>query len=339
MAGGSPEAWDSVKGILADIAAKSKDGRSCCARFGTGGAGHFVKMAHNAIEYGYMGVLAELYQLMRDVYGMSVSETREFFARFAQDPDIGGYLVEITADILAKRDDSPETGHVGAGGSETVMLIDRVHHGAGNKGTGRWASEVALKMGIPISVLTQALYERYFSVERRDLSRGGAGASRPTARAARDEDTEARLKHTLRLAQYICFEQGLRLIEKASEVHGWDVRLCDVLSVWEAGCIIRTQFLPLMREALSDTDGGLFASGRVRALTEESVVSARRVVCEATEAAAPVFCLGTAVAYYDGLFAKHLPTTMIQAQRDYFGAHGYRRIDIEGNFHSEWKRR
>jgi 6-phosphogluconate dehydrogenase len=326
MAGGAPEAYARVRPIFEAIAAKV-DGAPCCAHLGPDGAGHFVKMVHNGIEYADMQLIAETYALMKDGLGLGYPEMQAAFAAWNQG-DLESYLIEITADILGKRD--PETG-----APMVEVILDR----AGQKGTGGWAVAAALQLGVPAPTIAEAVAARSLSAAKEARL---YAASRLTGPAAGDTPGGAldltALRDALFAAKIAAYAQGFEVMAAASLEHGWGLDLGTIASIWRGGCIIRARFLDRIREAYA-RDAALanlmldsyFAAALAETqerLRDSVVLAARRGI------AAPA--LGSALAYYDGYRSARLPANLIQAQRDYFGAHTYERVDRPSSFHSDW---
>lgn len=323
MAGGSESAWDEVKHILNDIAADNPDSGSCCSYFGEGGAGHFIKMVHNGIEYGYMEIISELYSIIRSHYGLTPDEIADIFDMLSADENVSSYLMNITAKILRKKDE--ETGK---------NMLDVISDEAGNKGTGKWTSQCALEMGVSIPVLTEALYARYTSAEYR-----AKGLERVESKRCFDRRALEEVKSALEFGQYLCFENGLRLIKRASDIKGWDVDFFEVLKTWENGCIIRTSFSGNMKFAYSKDNNikSLIDDEQISHILRFNLASAKSIINKAMQCNIPSFSLSAAVNYYIAYVCEEMPTVMIQAQRDFFGAHTYRRVDKEGMFHTKWE--
>ncbi len=323
MAGGNESAWNEVKHILKDIAADNPVSGSCCDYFGEGGAGHFIKMVHNGIEYGYMQIISEIYAVIRSYYGLSPDEIADVFDELRDDENVSSYLVDITAKILRKKD--AETGK---------NMIDVISDEAGNKGTGKWTSQCALEMGVSIPVLTEALFARYTSTEYRARELDRVEYKRSFDRQAIEE-----VKMALEFGQYLCFENGLRLIKKASDIKGWNVDFFDILKTWENGCIIRTEFSGNMKFAYNkDSDiRSLIADEHISHILKFNLASAKSMINKAMQCSVPSFSLSAAVNYYMAYECCEMPTVMIQAQRDFFGAHTYKRVDKEGMFHTKWE--
>jgi 6-phosphogluconate dehydrogenase len=326
MAGGAPAAYARVRHIFEAIAAQV-DGVPCCAHLGPDGTGHFVKMLHNGIEYADMQLIAETYALMKEGLGLGYPAMQAAFAAWNQG-DLDSYLIEITADILGKRD--PETGQ-----PMVEMILDR----AGQKGTGGWAVAAALEVGVPAPTIAEAVAARSLSARKEERVSAAARLARPAAHGDRDPTIDlATLRDALLAAKIAAYAQGFAVMASASAAHGWGLDLGTVATIWRGGCIIRARFLDRIREAyardaelrnlmLDSYFAAVLASAQER-LREAVVLAARRGI------AAPA--LGSALAYYDGYRSAQSPANLIQAQRDYFGAHTYERIDRSGSFHSDW---
>jgi 6-phosphogluconate dehydrogenase len=328
MPGGNSEAWPFVKPIFERIAAKTTDGVPCCAWIGPDGAGHFVKMVHNGIEYGDMQMICEAYFLMEKVLGMAPDEMHRVFTEWNKG-ELNSYLVEITAKILAKKD--PETGKA---------LIHVILDTAEQKGTGKWASTVALDLGVPAQTIAIAVFARMMSALKSERVAAAKILSGPTARF---EGNRAEFIEMIRQALYaskICsYAQGFQLLRAANEEYQWHLDFGVISSLWRAGCIIRAAFLSKIKDAF-DRDPALpnllldpyFASAIAGGGT-----AWRRVIATAVELGIPVPAFSTALAYYDSYRSAVLPANLLQAQRDFFGAHTYRRLDKEGVFHTRWE--
>ncbi len=327
MPGGDPEAWPLVRDVLQDIAAEAPDGRPCCDWVGPDGAGHFVKMVHNGIEYGDMQVIAEAYDLMQAM-GMANADMAEVF-RTWDDGVLDSFLVEITADILAHTD--PDTGE---------STLDTILDAAGQKGTGTWTAIAALEAGQPLTLVAEAVFARVVSslVNRRRIASDVlVGPDRTLAADAIDLDD---LRDALYASKVTSYAQGFMLLADASEEHGWDLDLGRVASLWREGCIIRAVFLDDITaafEADPDLDNLLLADVFTDALAAAQD-GWRRVVATAVGAGIPVPAYGTALAYYDGIRSVRTPANLVQAQRDYFGAHTFERTDRDRGewFHTDW---
>lgn len=322
MGGGPREAWERVAPILTAIAARFGDA-PCAAWMGPDGAGHFVKTAHNGIEYADMQMIAEIYGVLRDGYGLGAQEIAPVFARWNEGA-LRSYLVEITASVLAA--DDPETG---------APMVDVIVDSAGQKGTGRWTAIEALLLGAPDTTIEAAVAARNLSA-RRDERDAGAALFGGPGRIAGTPDVD-RLEAALLAGKIACYAQGFGLLAAASAEFGWDLPLPEVARVWRAGCIIRSALLDEMAAAL-DADPGrnlMFApdfAERMRA----SHASLRAVVAEAALAGTPTPALGAALAYFDMMRAARSTANLLQGQRDFFGAHGFGRIDAPGAHHGPW---
>lgn len=326
MPGGPREAWDQVAPILTAIAAKV-DGEPCCAYLGGDGVGHFVKMVHNGIEYGDMQLISEAYFLMKHLAGISTAEMADIFARW-NEGELQSYLIEITADIMRRIDE--ETGQ---------PLVEVILDEAGHKGTGMWTSQVALELGVPAPTITEAVYARYISALKNERVAASQVLTGPAAPSAIDKEAFVEEVRQALYASKICsYAQGFALLSRAAAEYGWELDLGTIASLWRGGCIIRAQFLDRIREAYHSVKDlrNLLLAPYFRDVVTRSQASWRRVVALAANAGLPVPGLSSALNYYDLYRHERLPANLLQAQRDYFGAHTYRRIDKEGVFHTEW---
>jgi len=326
MPGGPKEAWDAVSSIFTAISAKV-NGDPCCAYLGGDGVGHFVKMVHNGIEYGDMQLISEAYFLMKELAGMSAAEMSEVFARW-NEGELQSYLIEITADILRRVD--PETGKA---------LVDVILDEAGHKGTGMWTSQVALELGVPAPTITEAVYARYISALKAERTAAAAVLQAPETRVSVDrEELVEQVRQALFAAKVCSYAQGFAILDRAAEEYGWQLDKGVIASIWRGGCIIRAQFLDSIREAYDQDPGlkNLLLAPYFKEVVTRAQEGWRRVVGLAAAAGLPVPGLSSALAYYDLYRHARLPANLIQAQRDYFGAHTYRRVDKEGVFHTEW---
>jgi 6-phosphogluconate dehydrogenase len=327
MAGGAQAAYDQARPVLETIAARF-GGTPCCARVGGDGAGHFVKMIHNGIEYGVMQLIAEAFVLLRDAGGLTHGEMAETFRRW-NDTELSSYLVEITAGILGKKDDfSP------------APLVEMILDKAGQKGTGRWSSEAALELGIPVPTITEAVFARALAALKEERVAAGKVVAGPSPRPAigsRDAFVE-NVRQALLGATIVTYAQGLAVIEAASEARNWSIDLADVAAIWRAGCVIRARLLDEVMRAFQGAGKprNLICAPAFAALLTSAQGSWRQAVCVAIESGIPVPGLSSALAYFDGYRSPRLWANMIQAQRDYFGAHTYERTDRKGSFHTEW---
>ena len=330
MPGGNPEAWPHVKDIFQSIAAKVEDGSPCCDWVGANGAGHYVKMIHNGIEYGDMQMICEAYDVMRHVLGMEPAEMAEVFTEWNQG-ELDSYLIEITAEILAKTDD--ESGK---------PMIDLILDAAGQKGTGKWTGIDALQLGAVATAITEAVYARSLSALKEERVAAAAVLQGPNAkpftgdRSAFVEDVRRAL-----YASKICsYAQGFQLLRMAAAEYDWQLNFGSIALMWRGGCIIRAQFLGRIKEAF-DADpqlANLLLAPYFRQAIAQSQASWRRVIAQAVEHGVPVPAFSSALAYFDGYRSDRLPANLLQAQRDYFGAHTYERTDKPRGefFHTNW---
>lgn len=326
MPGGPEQGWKLAGEILTAISAKV-NGEPCCTYLGPDGVGHFVKMVHNGIEYADMQLIAEAYFLMDRMLGMEPAEMSEVFAEWNKG-ELQSYLIEITADILRRIDE--ETGR---------PLVDLILDEAGQKGTGKWTSEEALDLGVPAPTITEAVYARYISAikaERREAAKRLPGPEQ-TRRAEKAELLEA-IRQALYAAKICSYAQGFAILAKAAERYGWKPDMGAIAKIWRGGCIIRAQFLDRIKEAYDAEPGlpNLMLAPYFRDVLIRSQTGWRRVVSLAAEAGIPAPGFSSALAYYDSYRHERLPANLIQAQRDYFGAHTYQRVDREGIFHTKW---
>jgi 6-phosphogluconate dehydrogenase len=324
MPGGSAAAWPLVQGIFQSIAAKVDDGVPCCDWVGTDGAGHYVKMVHNGIEYGDMQVIAEAYALLRAA-GLSYEELQDAFAAW-NDGKLDSYLVEITRDIMAFRDEDGEP------------LVERILDTAGQKGTGKWTAISSLDLGQPVTLVAEAVYARILSAlkDERIAAAEALGASGlPPVDVSVDDVRDA-----LYASKIVSYAQGFMLFRAAAAEYGWELDYGAIALRWRGGCIIRSAFLGRIREAF-DRDpelANLLLDAYFRAELEEAEPGWRRTVAAAVRSGVPVPAYSSALAFYDGYRSERLPANLIQAQRDYFGAHTYERVDRPRGqfFHTNW---
>ena len=329
MPGGSPAAWSHVKPIFQATAAKVADGTPCCDWVGSDGAGHYVKMVHNGIEYGDMQMISEAYFLMKHLLGMTPEEMHQVFKDWNQG-ELNSYLIEITRDILAHVDE--ETGK---------PMVDVILDAAGQKGTGKWTSQSALDMGTPAPTVAEAVFARFMSALKEERVAASKVLKGPTP--SFDGDREVMIEE-IRQALYaskICsYAQGFQLMKMAGSEYGWELDLGGIALMWREGCIIRAQFLGRIKDAYDQDPGlaNLLLAPYFREAIEKSQAAWRRVVAMAVESGIPVPAFGSALAYYDGYRNDRLPANMLQAQRDYFGAHTYERVDKPRGefFHTNW---
>lgn len=329
MPGGNPEAWQFVKPIFQAIAAKVEDGTPCCEWVGPGGAGHFVKMVHNGIEYGDMQMICEAYFLMEKLLGLSTDAMHEIFSRWNAG-ELNSYLIEITADIMAKKDS--ETGK---------PMIHVILDTAGQKGTGKWTSQVALDLGIPAQTIAEAVFARTLSAIKEERITASKFLQGPEIRFDGNKDEFVEMIRQALYASKICsYAQGFHLLRAASEEYGWNLNYGNIALLWRGGCIIRAQFLDNIKEAFDKKSdlSNLLLDPYFKSAIEKNQDAWRKVVAHAFELGIPVPAFSSALAYYDGYRSERLPANLLQAQRDYFGAHTYERVDRPRGkfFHTEW---
>lgn len=326
MPGGPREAYERVAPILTKIAAQV-EGTPCCAYIGEGGAGHFVKMVHNGIEYADMQLIAEAYDLLKNAAGLDNEEIADVFAGWNRG-DLDSFLIEITAQIFQTRDG--ETGG---------WLVDQVLDRAGQKGTGKWVSQSALDLGAPVTAITEAVFARYLSArkEERVAAAGVLPGPSGTIEGDRSAFVDA-IRDALYASKVVAYAQGFDQMRMAAAEHGWTLRPGEIATIWRGGCIIRARFLDRIKDAY-DRDPALL-NLLLDPYFREAVTNAqagwRTVVREAVCLGIPIPAFASSLAYYDGYRRERLPANLIQAQRDLFGAHTYERVDRPGVFHSRW---
>lgn len=329
MPGGQKEAYDLVAPILEQIAAKAPaDNEPCVAYIGPNGAGHYVKMVHNGIEYGDMQLIAEAYHIMRELLGLSNDEIAEIFNEWNKG-ELDSFLIEITADALTKID--PKTGkHV------VDIILDR----AGNKGTGKWTSQEALDLGIPLPTITEAVFARYISALKDERVAASEVLAKPEKKDFGLDKDEIinKLREALYFSKIMSYAQGFAQMRIASEEHDWNLQYGEIAKIFRAGCIIRARFLQEITDAY-DRDpklNNLLLDDYFKGIAKDYQQSVRDIVSLAVQAGVPVSAFSSAISYYDSYRSERLPANIIQAQRDYFGAHTYERVDQEGVFHFDW---
>ena len=329
MPGGQKEAYDLVEPILKKIAAKAGDGEACVTYVGPNGAGHYVKMVHNGIEYGDMELIAESYNLMRNLLGLSNDEISDVFNEW-KDGELKSYLIDITADILTRKDD------LGTGKPIVDVILDR----AGNKGTGKWSSQSALELGVPQSLITESVYARYISAMKDE--RVAASQVLPNPEFDLGDVNKRELVEKIRRALYfskiMSYAQGFEQLRVASENYDWNLNYGDMAKIWREGCIIRAQFLQKITDAYEKNPElkNLMLDDYFKKIVEEYQNDVRDIAALAIKAGVACPGFSSAITYYDQYRSAHLPANIIQAQRDYFGAHTYERTDREGIYHYEW---
>jgi 6-phosphogluconate dehydrogenase len=326
MPGGDREPYDeSVKSIFEAIAAQV-DGTPCCTYVGPDGAGHYVKMVHNGIEYADMQLIAESYDLLRHGAGLEVPEIAERFKRW-NETELDSFLIEITARVLDKTDEA--TGQ---------PLVDVILDAAEQKGTGRWTAQNALELGVPLTGITEAVFARTLSALKPEREAAEARLASPKPPAARDDTLADDLEHALYASKIVAYAQGFAQMAAAAEAEGWDIDLGSMATIWRGGCIIRARFLDRIREAYDEEPGlqNLMLADFFTSALAQAQEPWRRVVARAAEFGIPTPAFSSSLAYYDGYRRGRGPASLIQGLRDLFGAHTYKRVDREGTFHIRW---
>lgn len=326
MPGGQREAYDLIKPVLLDISAKV-NGDACCTYIGADGAGHYVKMVHNGIEYGDMQLIAEAYSLLSYCLGLNAAELHEVFNQWNQG-DLNSYLIQITAEIFKRVDE--ETGK---------PLVDLVLDKAGQKGTGKWTSVSALDLGIPAMTIAEAVFARCISAIKEERVAASKVLSGPPEKYRGTREKFIQQVHDALYASKICsYAQGFQLMRAASEENHWDLKYGEIAMIWRGGCIIRAHFLNRIKEAYDRNPAlpNLLLDPYFQEIIDRSQLNWRRVVSTAADRGIPAPAFSSALCYYDSYRRARLPANLIQAQRDYFGAHTYERVDKPGIFHSDW---
>ncbi|PSW14484.1 phosphogluconate dehydrogenase (NADP(+)-dependent, decarboxylating) [Photobacterium rosenbergii] len=328
MPGGDPEAWPHVKPIFQAIAAKTDKGEACCDWVGKEGAGHFVKMVHNGIEYGDMQLISEAYHFMKEGLGMSHDEMQATFAEWNK-TELDSYLIEITADILGYRDEDGEP------------LVEKILDTAGQKGTGKWTGINALDHGIPLTLITDSVFARCLSSLKEQREHAASLFNNPITAVEGDKAQWLdALRQALLASKIISYAQGFMLIREASESNNWDLNYGNVALMWRGGCIIRSAFLGNIRDAFEANPELAFLGldNYFKDILEGCLPAWRKVVAKSFETGLPMPCMSSALTFLNGYTTARLPANMLQAQRDYFGAHTYERTDKpRGEFyHTNW---
>jgi len=329
MPGGNPAAWPHVSKMLQSICAKVEDGSPCCNWVGKDGAGHYVKMVHNGIEYGDIQLICEVYFIMKEVLKLSNEEMHAVFKEWNVG-DLDSYLIEITRDILVKKED------------DGSFVVDKILDAAGQKGTGKWTASSALDLGMPVTLIGEAVFARCLSAQKDERVRASKVLPGPTVEPFKGDKKAfiEDLKNALYASKIVSYAQGFVLIKAASEAFKWDIDFGSVALMWRGGCIIRSKFLGNIKQAfeknpkLENLMLDSFFCGKIGS----SQASWRRVVSVAALNGYPVPTMSSALAYYDGYRTARLPANLLQAQRDFFGAHQYERIDKPRGdfFHTNW---
>ncbi|MEC1926082.1 NADP-dependent phosphogluconate dehydrogenase [Bacillus velezensis] len=327
MPGGQKEAHELVKPILEAISAKV-DGEACTTYIGPDGAGHYVKMVHNGIEYGDMQLISESYFILKQVLGLSAEELHEVFAEWNKG-ELDSYLIEITADIFTKKDE--ETGK---------PLVDVILDKAGQKGTGKWTSQSALDLGVPLPIITESVFARFISAMKEERVKASGLLSGPDVKPVTENKEELieAVRKALFMSKICSYAQGFAQMKAASEEYNWDLKYGEIAMIFRGGCIIRAAFLQKIKDAYDREPelDNLLLDSYFKNIAESYQGALRQVISLAVAQGVPVPSFSSALAYYDSYRTAVLPANLIQAQRDYFGAHTYERTDKEGIFHTEW---
>jgi 6-phosphogluconate dehydrogenase len=329
MPGGERDAYGEIEDIFTTIAAQV-DGTPCCAYIGPDGAGHYVKMVHNGIEYADMQLITEAYDLLRHGAGMSVGELAKVFEEW-NEGDLDSFLIDITAKVLAKED--AETGK---------PLIDVIVDQAEQKGTGRWTAQDALEQGVPLTAITEAVFARGLSALRDERAAASKTLAGPTpgsnGAAAGADGLVDDVRQALYASKVVAYAQGFEQMTAASKVYDWNLDMGSLATIWRGGCIIQARFLDRIKEAYENEEAAanLLVMPYFRDAVADAQDSWRRVISKSVELGIPVPAFSSSLAYYDGYRRERGPANLIQGLRDYFGAHTYRRVDREGSFHTRW---
>jgi 6-phosphogluconate dehydrogenase len=328
MPGGSPEAWPLVKDIFQAIAAKTDKGEPCCDWVGENGAGHYVKMTHNGIEYGDMQLICEAYQLMKEGLGMSTDEMHEVFKEW-NTTELDSYLIEITRDILGYKDENRE------------VVVEKILDTAGQKGTGKWTGISSLDLGVPVTLIGEAVFSRCLSALKDERVAASKVLKGPDAGFKGDKKTFVEdIRKALLASKLVSYAQGYMLLREAAREHGWNLNYGGIALMWRGGCIIRSTFLGRIKEAFDKNPDlhNLLLDDWFKGVIDDCQASWRKVIAEAVHMGVPVPAFTTALCFYDGYRNPRLPANLLQAQRDYFGAHTYERVDKPRGefFHTNW---
>ena len=328
MPGGDRDAYDRIAPVLEKIAAKTDGDGACVTYCGRHSAGHYVKMVHNGIEYGIMQLICEVYDILRSAAGLATDEIQRIFQAWTESPEVGGFLVDITAQCLAKVDD--QTGD---------PLVEKILDTAGQKGTGKWTAQSALDLGIPIPTLAQAVNARILSGLKQARVEAAGILQGSEQRFAGDLESLRRTLHdALHLAMIASYAQGLHLIQAASKEYDFGTDLAEVARIWKQGCIIRSKLLDPIKQAYTDQPQmeNMLVHPGFSPVVNAGLPALRAAVEIATQSGVAATCLGATLAYLDSYRSEFLPANLLQALRDNFGAHTYRRLDLPGVFHTQW---
>lgn len=325
MPGGAIDAYQMMEPILTAISAKV-DNEPCSTYIGEDGAGHFVKMVHNGIEYADMQLIGEAYDIMKKILHLTPQELHEVFDEWNQG-ELNSYLIDITADIFAKKDIASDH-----------YLVDMILDVGGQKGTGKWTSQIALDLGAPIPTITNAVYERYLSAKKDERIKASQKLKGPESIVSKQKDFIEAIRRALYASKICAYAQGFGLLHTASEQYGWKLRFADIAKIFRGGCIIRAQFLNRISDAYNENPEleNLLLAEYFSDIINWYQTEWREVIKAAISAGIAIPAFSSALAYYDSYRSKELPMNLLQAQRDYFGAHTYQRIDKEGIYHTQW---
>ncbi len=328
MPGGSAKAWPFVKDIFQSISAKVEDGAPCCDWVGADGAGHYVKMVHNGIEYGDMQIINEAYHIMKDLLGMDAFEQHEIFKKW-NEGKLDSYLIEITRDILAFKDE------------DGSPLVEKILDTAGQKGTGKWTATSALDIGIPLTLIAESVFSRTLSAQKDLRVEASKVLSGPTPNFKGDKEQFIKdLEEAIYASKIVSYAQGYNLLMEAAKEHNWDLDYGSIALMWRGGCIIRSVFLKDIKVAFEKNPSlpNLLLDPFFKEEVEKAQAGWRRVAATAMENGIPIPAITAALNYFDGFRTERLPANLLQAQRDYFGAHMYERVDKPRGeyFHTNW---
>jgi 6-phosphogluconate dehydrogenase len=328
MPGGSVKAWEQVKPLFQAISAKVDDGTPCCEWVGENGAGHFVKMVHNGIEYGDMQLICEAYHMLRELGGFSSDEMHQIFSSWNQG-ELNSYLIEITADILAYKDENGDA------------LVEKILDTAGQKGTGKWTGIEALELGVPLTLIVEAVFSRSLSSFKEERVKAAEILGIPAVKFSGDRKSLVEdLRNALYASKIVSYAQGYALMKTAANDYKWNLNYGGIALMWRGGCIIRSAFLGKIKEAFVRNANlqNLLLDPYFTSRMAEAQAGWRRIIAAAAIHGIPVPSMSSALAYFDGYRSAHLPANLLQAQRDYFGAHTYERVDKPRGefFHTNW---
>ncbi|UXS28251.1 NADP-dependent phosphogluconate dehydrogenase [Staphylococcus delphini] len=326
MPGGQEAAYHKVSDILKSISAKAKDGKPCVTYIGPNGAGHYVKMVHNGIEYADMQLIAESYIMMKDLLGMSHEEISKTFKSWNAG-ELESYLIEITGDIFTKLDEDGEP------------LVEKIMDKAGQKGTGKWTSINALELGAPLTIITESVFARFISSLKDQRVNASKVLNGPSAAFdGNKEEFLEKIRRALYMSKICSYAQGFDQMKTASKINEWNLQLGDLAMIWREGCIIRAQFLQKIKDAYDNDNNlqNLLLDGYFKDIVTEYQSALRDVVATGIQNGVALPGFSASINYYDSYRTENLPANLIQAQRDYFGAHTYQRKDKEGTFHTQW---